>query len=75
MCSCGCGGSHKHDELVPMVGVITDIQEQTPDVKTFRVVSPRGRQAYLSICRASAPCWRCPAWAEAMFSITSSPTE
>ena len=24
MCSCGCGGSHKHDELVPMVGVITD---------------------------------------------------
>ena len=50
MCSCGCGGSHKHDELVPMVGVITDIKDQTPDVKTFRVVSPQGVHTSYKFC-------------------------
>lgn len=73
MCSCGCGGSHKHDELVPMVGVITDIKDQTPDVKTFRVVSPQGGKLFEHMpgqCAMLAV----PGVGEAMFSITSSPT-
>ncbi len=27
------------DTLLPQVGVITDIRQETPDVKTFRVVT------------------------------------
>ena len=29
-----------------MAGVITDIKDQTPDVKTFRVVSPQGGKLF-----------------------------
>jgi NAD(P)H-flavin reductase len=55
------------------VGIITDIRQETPDVKTFRVVAPEGGKlfehkpgqcAMLSI----------PGVSEAMISITSSPT-
>ncbi|MDO4739293.1 MAG: FAD/NAD(P)-binding protein [Eubacteriales bacterium] len=62
-----------HDTLIPSVGVVTDIRTDTPDVKTFRVVGLDGRKmfghkpgqcAMLSI----------PGVGEAMFSITSSPT-
>ena len=61
------------DPLIPVVGVVTDIRIDTPDVKTFRVVTPDGKKpfehkpgqcAMLSI----------PGVGEAMFSITSSPT-
>lgn len=30
------------ETLIPHVGVVTDIRQDTPDVKTFRVVSPEG---------------------------------
>lgn len=59
--------------LIPKIGVVTDIRIDTPDVKTFRVVTPDGVKpfdhkpgqcAMLSI----------PGVGEAMFSITSSPT-
>lgn len=73
MCSCGCGGSHKHDELVPMVGVITDIKDQTPDVKTFRVVSPQGGKLFEHMPGQCAMVCA-PGVSEGMFSITSSPT-
>ena len=60
------------DSLIPKIGVVTDIRIDTPDVKTFRVVTPDGKKAFehepgqcamLSI----------PGVGEAMFSITSSP--
>ena len=61
------------DTLIPSIGVVTDIRRDTPDVKTFRVVTEGGVKpfehkpgqcAMLSI----------PGVGEAMFSITSSPT-
>ncbi len=61
------------ETLIPKIGVITDIRIDTPDIKTFRVVTPDGAKpfdhrpgqcAMLSI----------PGIGEAMFSITSSPT-
>ena len=65
--------SDNFETLIPVVGVITDIRLDTPDIKTFRVVTPDGKKpfdhqpgqcAMLSI----------PGVGEAMFSITSSPT-
>ncbi len=62
-----------NETLIPVIGVVTDIRIDTPDVKTFRVVTPDrnkpfehmpGQCAMLSI----------PGVGEAMFSITSSPT-
>ena len=62
-----------NEALIPSIGVITDIRKDTPDVKTFRVVGLDGKKlfehrpgqcAMLSI----------PGVGEAMFSITSSPT-
>ena len=35
MCNC-------NDTLIPVVGIVTDIKDQTPDVKTFRVVAKDG---------------------------------
>lgn len=63
----------ENEALIPYVGVITEIRQETPDVKTFRVVSKEGEKlfehipgqcAMLSITGVS----------EAMISITSSPT-
>ena len=34
------------ETLIPHVGLITDIKQQTPDVKTFRVVTPDGKKAF-----------------------------
>lgn len=61
------------ETLVPVLGVVTDVRVDTPDVKTFRVNAldggkcfehKPGQCAMLSI----------PGVGEAMFSITSSPT-
>mgnify|MGYP001625557519 FL=1 len=61
------------EALIPTIGVVTDVRVDTPDVKTFRVNSldggipfdhMPGQCAMLSI----------PGVGEAMFSITSSPT-
>ncbi len=73
MSSCVCKGNYKLDELIPQVGVITHIKDQTPDVKTFRVVSPEGKKLFEHLpgqCAMIAV----PGVGEAMFSITSSPT-
>jgi len=61
------------DMLIPVLGVVTDIRADTPDVKTFRVNAPGG-----GVCFAHMP-GQCamlsiPSVGEAMFSITSSPT-
>ena len=62
-----------HDNIIPMLGVVTAIRTDTPDIKTFRVEAlgggkcfehKPGQCAMLSI----------PGVGEAMFSITSSPT-
>ena len=34
------------EPLIPVVGVVTDIRIDTPDVKTFRVVTPDGKKAF-----------------------------
>ena len=35
-----------NDPLIPKIGVVTDIRIDTPDVKTFRVVTPDGKKAF-----------------------------
>ncbi|MBQ7049003.1 MAG: FAD/NAD(P)-binding protein [Firmicutes bacterium] len=65
--------SEIRETLIPTIGVVTDVRIDTPDVKTFRVTTldggipfdhRPGQCAMLSI----------PGVGEAMFSITSSPT-
>ena len=34
------------EPLIPSVGVVTDIRIDTPDVKTFRVVTPDGKKPF-----------------------------
>ena len=53
----------RKEPLIPVIGVVTDIRIDTPDVKTFRVVTPEGKKAF----EHKPGQW-------AMFSITSSPT-
>ncbi|MCD7775274.1 MAG: FAD/NAD(P)-binding protein [Clostridiales bacterium] len=61
------------ENLVPSVGVITDIRLDTPDVKTFRVVSKNGGKCFEHMPGQCAML-SIPGVGEAMFSVTSSPT-
>jgi len=61
------------EALIPEIGVITDIRIDTPDVKTFRVVTPDGKKPFLHIPGQCAML-SIPGVGEALFSITSSPT-
>ena len=61
------------DPLIPMVGVVTDIRTDTPDVKTFRVVGLDGKKPFEHIPGQCAML-SMPGVGEALFSITSSPT-
>lgn len=61
------------ENLVPETGVITDIRIDTPDVKTFRVVSKEGKKCFEHLPGQCAML-SIPGVGEAMFSITSSPT-
>ena len=61
------------EPLIPTIGVVTDIRIDTPDVKTFRVVTPDGQKAFEHIPGQCAML-SIPGVGEAMFSITSSPT-
>ena len=71
--TCTCYPGFQHDTLVPSVGVITDIRRETPDVKTFRVNAPEGGKVFEHMPGQCA--MLCvPGVGEAMFSITSSPT-
>lgn len=70
---CTCETDRQKDILIPMPAVVTDIRTDTPDVKTFRVVGLDG-----GVCFEHRP-GQCamltlPGVGEAMFSITSSPT-
>ncbi len=59
--------------LIPSIGVITDIRKDTPDVKTFRVVGLDGKKLFEHMPGQCAML-SIPGVGEAMFSITSSPT-
>ena len=61
------------DPLFPTLGVVTDIRTDTPDVKTFRVVGLDGKKPFIHIPGQCAML-SIPGVGEALFSITSSPT-
>ena len=73
MSECTCHKNYKLDTLIPQVGVITDIREETPDVKTFRVNAPEGGKLFEHMPGQCAMLCA-PGISEGMFSITSSPT-
>ncbi|MBR5825972.1 MAG: FAD/NAD(P)-binding protein [Clostridia bacterium] len=73
MCDCNCHQNYNLDTLVPMVGIVTDIRQETPDVKTFRVNAPEGGKLFEHKPGQCAMV-SVPGVGEAMFSITSSPT-
>ena len=64
----------RKDPLIPMIGVVTKIRVDTPDVKTFRVVGLDGKKPFEHIPGQCAML-SIPGVGEALFSITSSPTE
>lgn len=73
MHECKCNPGYMRDTLIPHVGIITDIRDETPDVKTFRVNAPGGGKLFEHMPGQCA--MLCvPGVGEAMFSITSSPT-
>ena len=61
------------EALIPLIGVVTDIRIDTPDVKTFRVVGLDGKKPFEHIPGQCAML-SIPGVGEALFSITSSPT-
>ncbi len=62
-----------NNTLVPMIGIVTDIRRDTPDIKTFRVNAPEGGKVFDHMPGQCAML-SIPGVGEAMFSITSSPT-
>lgn len=62
-----------NDTLIPHIGEVTDIRIDTPDVKTFRVNAIGGGKVFEHIPGQCAML-SVPGSGEAMFSITSSPT-
>ncbi len=62
-----------NDTLIPAIGEVTDIRIDTPDVKTFRVNALGGGKVFEHIPGQCAML-SIPGSGEAMFSITSSPT-
>ncbi|MBO5408768.1 MAG: FAD/NAD(P)-binding protein [Clostridia bacterium] len=73
MCDCNCHEHYTEDTLVPKIGIITHITQQTPDVKTFRVNALEGGKLFEHLPGQCAMV-SVPGVGEAMFSITSSPT-
>ena len=73
MCDCNCHENYFEDTLIPKVGVITGITQETPDVKTFKVNAPEGGKLFEHMPGQCAMVC-IPGVSEAMFSITSSPT-
>lgn len=67
MCNCNC------EALVPYIGVVTDIYQETADVKTFRVEALNGGKLFEHMPGQCA-ILSVPGKGEAIFSITSSPT-
>lgn len=70
--TCGCS-THK-DPLIPQRAVITAIRVDTHDVTTFRVEKPEGGRCF-DFHPGQCAMLSIPPQGEAIFSITSSPTE
>ncbi|MBQ7792856.1 MAG: hydrogenase, partial [Clostridia bacterium] len=68
MCDCNCHDNYTLDTLIPKVGIITEITQQTPDVKTFRVNAPEGGKVFEHMPGQCAMV-SVPGVGEAMFSI------
>ena len=64
----------REDVLIPKVGIVTDIRTDTPDVKTFRVEALEGGVVFKHMPGQCA-FLSMPGVGEALFSITSSPTQ
>lgn len=62
-----------NETLIPVVCKVIDIRQDTPDVKTFRVVTPDGKKPFTHRPGQCAML-SVPGVGEAMISITSSPT-
>ena len=62
-----------YDNIIPMLGVVTDIRTDTPDIKTFRVEAVEGGKCF-EHKPGQCAMLSVPGVGEAMFSITSSPT-
>ena len=63
----------EQDTLIPVSAVVTDIRNETEDVKTFRAVGHDGKKVFLHKPGQCAML-SVPGVSEAMISITSSPT-
>ena len=63
-----------NEALIPKIAVITEIRQDTPDIKTFRVVTPDGKKPFNHMPGQCAML-SIPGVGEAMFSITCSPTQ
>lgn len=61
------------ETLIPKIGVITSVRMDTPDIKTFRVATLDGKKAF-DHKPGQCAMLSVPGVGEAMFSITSSPT-
>lgn len=61
------------EPLIPTIGEVINIRRDTPDVKTFIIVTPDGKKAFQHTPGQCAML-SIPGIGEAMFSITSSPT-
>ena len=61
------------ETLIPVVGVVTEVRIDTPDIKNFRVVGRDGKKPIIHMPGQCAMV-SLPGLGEAMFSITSSPT-
>ncbi len=64
---------HENEPLIPLIGVITGIRNDTNDVKTFKIVNDQGKKAF-DHKPGQCAMISIPGVGEAMFSITSSPT-
>ncbi len=80
MCDCNhetadhvCTCAAEEEKLIPLVGVVTNIRVETPDVKTFRVEGINGGSCFDHMPGQCAML-TLPGVGEGMFSITSSPT-
>lgn len=62
------------DSLIPRVAAVASVRADTPDVKTFRILTPEGKKPFEHLPGQCAML-SVPGVGEAMFSITSSPTE
>ena len=58
------------NNLVPKIGVVREILDETPDVKTFRISTPEGERPFTPM-PGQLGMYSMPAVGEAMFSVTN----